>query len=810
MERLLRVCLVLLLVTCPTMMGTDIAPTLMNYQGLLLDSNGDPVTNCVTLTFTIYDAAIDGSIIWQETHSNVCPNEGQINVLLGDGDTPQPVTDAVFTTSERWLGVQVGSDEELTPRTRLAAVGYSQRVNTVDLARGGVVSGDLALEAIDGDGSDLVMMTTTGNQGAVLVTATDVAKLVMRSVQIAPAQGVALRTIEQNGDETISLLSAPEGGSLEVNASDASKSLTRTIGIYPAQGTVLSSKEQNGDETVSLSTSPSGGAVVVNASDASKGVTRTVGIYPAQGTVLSSKEQNGDETVLITSDAGGAAVLVGATDVAKGVTSAVEIKPADSIALLARNSSGDSLIALSTSGSSGKLTLTSNTVKGLKRIEIKEDGIYFFNETKSDTTMIISADGNIVGKGKVAMGQNMSNSGYFSNCLGWGNTADADSASVAGGSQNAASGRLSIVAGGRRNKAMEAKSAVLGGSDNEVHGGNTSIAGGVRNISSYTATHSFMGGGLDNVAGDFYAFLGTGYNNTAGDSLNPYGNGYCVVISGANNGSLARQTFIGNGDNNLASAQWATVLNGQFDTASGEAAFCGGGRYNVVSGHGAVITGGGYTNNHPNGNLASGELSVIPGGTNNEASGLLSFASGRRAKATHDGAFLWADTSDYDFSSTAANEFSARATGGVRFVSGLDGSGNPNAGVSLAAGASAWSTLSDRNAKEHFQAIDGAELLGKLSKLDISTWNYKSQDESIRHAGPIAQEFYAAFGVGEDDKHISTVDADGIALAAIQALYLKSIQLEQKSDRIEELETQIAELRALVNKLIDEREKGRP
>jgi trimeric autotransporter adhesin len=55
--------------------------------------------------------------------------------------------------------------------------------------------------------------------------------------------------------------------------------------------------------------------------------------------------------------------------------------------------------------------------------------------------------------------------------------------------------------------------------------------------------------------------------------------------------------------------------------------------------------------------------------------------------------------------------------------------------------------------------------------MSIATWNWKSQDASIRHMGPMAQDFHAAFGLGETDKGISTMDADGVALAAIQGMH---------------------------------------
>lgn len=62
----------------------------------------------------------------------------------------------------------------------------------------------------------------------------------------------------------------------------------------------------------------------------------------------------------------------------------------------------------------------------------------------------------------------------------------------------------------------------------------------------------------------------------------------------------------------------------------------------------------------------------------------------------------------------------------------------------------------------------------------IQTWNYKTQDSSIKHIGPTAQDFYGAFGLGESDKTISTVDASGIALRSIQALYQMNLERNKR------------------------------
>jgi hypothetical protein len=109
---------------------------------------------------------------------------------------------------------------------------------------------------------------------------------------------------------------------------------------------------------------------------------------------------------------------------------------------------------------------------------------------------------------------------------------------------------------------------------------------------------------------------------------------------------------------------------------------------------------------------------------------------------------------------------------------------------------------SDRNAKEQFKPVDARDVLDRVARLPISEWQYKENADS-RHIGPMAQDFHAAFAVGRDDKHIATVDADGVALAAIQGLNQKlEEQLRDKDRRIQELERAVEQLRALVQTAI--------
>jgi hypothetical protein len=114
-------------------------------------------------------------------------------------------------------------------------------------------------------------------------------------------------------------------------------------------------------------------------------------------------------------------------------------------------------------------------------------------------------------------------------------------------------------------------------------------------------------------------------------------------------------------------------------------------------------------------------------------------------------------------------------------------------GVTVAAGGGSWASVSDRNLKANVEVIDPQTVLARLLVMPVTTWNYKSQAASIRHIGPMAQDFYAAFSVGEDDRHITDIDEGGVALAAIQGLNQKlENQVSDLRSRLQQKDAQIA------------------
>ena len=206
-----------------------------------------------------------------------------------------------------------------------------------------------------------------------------------------------------------------------------------------------------------------------------------------------------------------------------------------------------------------------------------------------------------------------------------------------------------------------------------------------------------------------------------------------------------------------------------------------------------------------NGNTASGENALAGGnasaaagasalafGAAVRANGNGSVALGTNAFAAQNGSFVFADRSVFaEFAAPGPNQFHVRAGGGVKFASNAAAT----LGVELAPNGSQFTSLSDVRTKHRFRELDGDDVLAKIAQMPVTEWSYKAQDAAIRHIGPTAQDFHAAFGLGEDPLRIGTLDADGVALAGVRALEARS---HQHADEIAALKAEIARLRELL------------
>lgn len=792
--------------------GADAAPKLVNYQGLLTDETGQPITECVDLTFRIYDAATAGSVVWQETHTNVCPVDGRFTVVLGEGDVPTPIDDAVFATAERWLGIAVGVEAELAPRTRMTSMPYSQRVNTVDRASGGAIAGTVEIEvpAVKGEdlyqgglvvhgssadfvvispadnigfraaadnGDDLLLFSTANNAGALQVNVSNAVKALTRSVEINPYNSVVLRATEENGDETVSLMSQPSGGSVYVNASDALKSTTRTVAISPADNYVLRSTEQGAEQTVAITSQETGAAVLVSSTDAAKALARTVEISPADNVVLRSIEGgSGDETVAITSGSNGATVLVTGTDVAKGTQRSVQIDPFNNVALRVREQNNDDVLLISADENGAAIEVnTSDASKALTSSVAIRPG----------DNMALQALG---AAGDTLVGISTSNSE---------GSIVLTTSSKAGSRAVFESGRISFFSAAKGDTTMiitpegifflggsaKGDTTMIIGADGSIKG-KRSISMGLGNVNSENFSNVL---GISNSAdGDSSAVLG-GFLNGAlniaavvcGGARDTAAGNSSVVVGGSKNVTTARQSFIGGGsENRIEAAQWTVIA---------------GGRNNSIGGTASTISGG-WGNR-----IANGSYCAIPGGYSDTVFGVCSMAFGEHV-TTYERRNVTFFEGDSSGSLGINRDWYNGGTDHPIHVGTNTSNGN---GAYLSAGGT-WTDGSSRTFKDRFQDLDGEELLAKIAALPVQSWYYRNSEE--RHIGPVAEDFADAFAVGAidgdgglDNKYLSAKDVSGVALAAVK-------ELQKKTDQIDELNKRVAQLEALIEKLLSEKQ----
>ncbi|MBV9772762.1 MAG: tail fiber domain-containing protein, partial [Gemmatimonadetes bacterium] len=303
---------------------------------------------------------------------------------------------------------------------------------------------------------------------------------------------------------------------------------------------------------------------------------------------------------------------------------------------------------------------------------------------------------------------------------------------------------------------------------------------------------AFRAGKVESFGSTYWDLSNIGYGsaafgeNTRASGNNSFAAGLTTVATGTESVAL--------GNSGTASADRSFAFNG---TASGVGA--------VAIGSGAQATNDDALAMGPS-SIAGGLAAIVIGpsiangnfgvaiGLQNSASGQFSVAIGKNARtANRQGAVVLGDgcasfSSDSVYP-TANNQFVARGCGGIKMYT----SQNLSSGVEVPAGGGSWSSISDRNRKENFLSLNGEDVLSRLRMVPVTTWNYKTQDRGIRHMGPVAQDFRAAFGLGESELLINTVDIDGVNMAAVKALDARSVRQQA---RVTELETQVTDLQA--------------
>jgi hypothetical protein len=351
------------------------------------------------------------------------------------------------------------------------------------------------------------------------------------------------------------------------------------------------------------------------------------------------------------------------------------------------------------------------------------------------------------------------------------------------------------------------------------------LAGGTLDVGTIAATGAgvrmmwfpskgaFRAGEVSSFGATYWDLANVGYysaamgQNTRASGNNSFAVGLATTASGDESVAL--------GNNGTASADRALSFNG---TASAVGA--------VAIGSGAQATNddalalgpssiaGGLASITIGPSIANGNFGVAIG-LQNSASGQFSVAIGKNARtANRQGSVVIGDAcasfSSDSVYATANNQFIVRGCGGIKMYT----TQNLSSGVEVAAGGGSWSSVSDRNRKENFLLVDGEDLLARLKLVPVTTWNYKTQEKTIRHLGPMAQDLHSAFGVGESDRLINTVDIDGINLAAAKAVAERTdalrVKVSELSAENDALRSQLSELERRMRRLEAALVAGKP
>lgn len=249
-----------------------------------------------------------------------------------------------------------------------------------------------------------------------------------------------------------------------------------------------------------------------------------------------------------------------------------------------------------------------------------------------------------------------------------------------------------------------------------------------------------------------------------------------------------------------------TFAGGNQVTASGYGAFSYGDQVNVSStvgvGFGSGVTVSGTAGFSAGASNVCSGFTCVALGYYNRASGQGSVALGYRTESAADysvalgyrattcssgslasstcanprtGAFVWGDESTTGYlNAQANNEFRIRAAGGIRLRTSANANAAPgvsgNTGCDLPSGSGTFSCASSRTIKTAFEAIDTQTLLAGIRALPLSTWAYIEDHTGTRHLGPVAEDFFAQFGLGEGPSSIGAQDLASLGLVGVQAL----------------------------------------
>jgi hypothetical protein len=317
--------------------------------------------------------------------------------------------------------------------------------------------------------------------------------------------------------------------------------------------------------------------------------------------------------------------------------------------------------------------------------------------------------------------------------------------------------------------------------------------------------------GSNNTASGVQALV---FNSTGGNNTATGLNALFSNTSGSNDTASGVDALFSNitGNDNTANGVEALFSNttGSFNTADGFNALFNNttGFSNAATGFDALLsntTGAGNTatgvealvfNTTGGANTAHGDSSLFHNttGNDNTASGVEALFSNTT------GSFNTAIGVLADVS--AENLNNATAIGAQAIVNASNKIRLGNTAVTVIEGQVAFTASSDKNKKENFNPVDGEKVLRKIRGFELMSWNFIGHDpKEFRHYGPMAQDFFAAFGddgVGKigSETTINSGDMAGILMSAVQALEKRTAELKQKDAQLAVLQSTVEELKA--------------
>jgi hypothetical protein len=808
-------------------------PSFIHYQGYLTDKDtNDPVHGLINMTFTIYDAETNGNDIWSEVRSSTVNEQvdvknGKFHVKLGEYS---PLTEAVFSESGRWLGIVVDG-EELSTRTPIGSVPYAFMAGTVpdktvghekiknkaiadslidDKAVGhDKIKNKAIVDSLIDDkavGHDKIKNKAIADS-LIDDKAVGQDKIKNKAIVDSLIDDAAILT-DHIRDYTILFTDFDTNDAVEGDVIKWDGSLwSASPDLFESAS---SGWEDNGT-TVSLATSTD---YVSIGSDVPNGPLhvndQNININTAN---LSNKvapfiiESSSDDNALL--------IDVDQIEYSKG-GSTLDIlylnrQASSSVALVM----GGGNVGIGTDNPSSKLTVNGELSIGSFKMSAGHSPGYVLTCTSpgvgtwqpannGDVTDVIGGTGlsDNASSGDITISHD-AHTGDVTGATVLTIASNAVRESMLDCSNPPTDGYVLAYESGTSQFEWVAPTSNNGWVDDgtnvrlatitdnvgigittpaekldvsgNIHASGTITSGTSITIDGTTDKITASGGTIDfdneNLVTTGKVKIGPG-NSNGGDN---------AFTAGSNNTAGGDNSCIGGGINNQATYINATVAGGQNNKANSQNAAVGGGAYNE----------------------AMGNTATIPGGLYNRANTHYTFAAGSKAKALHEGAVvIAADNSGLtvadSIASGGAEQMVLRADGGLYITNTFGGAPYDNTniittrgGAYLSGNGTNWTNSSDRNLKENFTIIDRNEILELLSQLKITRWNYKEDNNDITHIGPVAQDFYALFGLGKNERSISTIDPSGIALAAIQELYRQN---QSQMDEIQNLKSEINRL----------------